>query len=43
MVANGKRYLPGKFPTKNLDQMKNPTDMCNNFRPALSLTRPGTS
>lgn len=37
MVARGRRYLPGKFPTANLDAMKNPADPCNEFAQSSNL------
>jgi hypothetical protein len=37
MVGNGKRYLPGKFPTANLDSLRNPNHVCNNFSQAVNL------
>lgn len=39
MVGNGKRYLPGKFPTTvNLRGMKKNTNICNNFRIVANLS-----
>jgi hypothetical protein len=38
MVGNGKRFLPGKFPTTNLDAMKNNSEVCNNFAVFISYT-----
>ena len=44
MVGNGKRYLPGKFPTANLDQMKSPSNICNNLSASAQLSlSPGTA
>lgn len=31
MVFNGKRFLPGEFPTSNLLALKNPNDVINNY------------
>jgi hypothetical protein len=38
MVGNGKRYLPGKFPTVNLDKLKSSSNVCNNFSQAANLS-----
>lgn len=38
MYNNGKRYLPGKFPKLNLDQMKQSSDFCNNYRQGFHYT-----
>ena len=43
MVGNGKRFLPGKFPNANLDQLKNNTNVCNSFSLSINLSPgPGT-
>jgi len=38
MVGNGKRFLPGKFPTVNLGALKNNANVCNNFRSFVNLS-----
>ena len=43
MVGNGKRYLPGKFPTQNMYALRGANDVCNNFRIFANLQlAPGT-
>ena len=43
MVGNGKRFLPGKFPTVNLGALKNNANVCNNYRSFVNLSLgPGT-
>ena len=43
MVGNGARYLPGKFPGRDLDEMKNQSDICNEFSASANLQLgPGT-
>jgi len=37
MVQNGKRFLPGKFPTVNLDKLKSSSNVCNNYSASANL------
>ena len=37
MYGGGKRFLPGKFPSLNLADMKNAGDVCNNFSISASI------
>ncbi len=44
MVGNGKRYLPGKFPGTDLDVMKKPGEICNEYSKSANLSlAPGTA